>query len=244
MRYVPENCDIGDSLEVFIYFDSEDRLLATTEKPYAMVGEFAYLKVAEVNSYGAFLNWGLPKDLMVPFSEQKPRMKEGKSYIVRLYLDDRKNRIVASAKADKFMDNKPVWFHPGQQVDLMVYCKTDLGYKAIVNGSYWGVLYQNEIFRKLRVGHQITGYIKKITENDKIDLSLQKPGYIKVDPVSQNILSLLKTRDGFIPVTDKSPKEDIYDMFGVSKKTYKKAVGSLYKKRLILITKDGIKLNK
>jgi predicted RNA-binding protein (virulence factor B family) len=241
---VPGTFNIGDSLEVFIYYDSEDRILATTEKPHAMVGDFAYLKVIAVNSFGAFLDWGLPKDLLVPFSEQKPRMKEGRSYVVKIYLDDRRHRIVASAKIDKFIGKKPGRFREGQAVDLLVVCRTDLGYKAIINGSHWGLLYTNEVFESIQPGQSVKGYIKRVRDKDKIDLTLQKPGYRKVDPVSHKILITLNSRGGFIPVTDKSPPEQIYELFGVSKKTYKKAVGALYKKRLIKIVNNGIKLNK
>ena len=242
-KQIPENTDIGDKVEVFIYRDSKDRLIATTRKPYARVGEFAMLKVVAVESVGAFLNWGLPKDLLVPFREQKQKMEKDKSYIVRIFLDHKSNRIVASSKLDKFLGRQPIDYEIGQQVELLICKHTDIGYKAIINNAHWGVLYENEVFQKLYKGQKVTGYIKKVRDDEKIDLYLQKPGYDKVDNVSEKIFNTLKKQGGFIPVTDKSSPKVIYDMFGASKKTFKKAVGALYKRRLIIIEKNGIKLN-
>ena len=242
-RYVPEDCQVGDAVDVFLYYDSEDRLIATTEKPYAMVDDIACLKVVAVTSFGAFMDWGLPKDLLVPFSEQSPRMVEGQSYIVKLFLDDRRHRIVATAKVERFFAKLPVWFREGQGVSLVVHSQTNLGYKAIVNESYWGILYQNEVFQPLSTGQKISGYITKIRENGTLDLSLQKPGYQKVDPASRKILAALAKHNGFIAITDKSPPEEIYALFSISKKTYKKAVGALYKRRFISLLDNGIKLN-
>ncbi|MDO8282017.1 MAG: S1-like domain-containing RNA-binding protein [Thermodesulfovibrionia bacterium] len=242
LRYVPEDCKVDDMLEVFIYLDSEDRIIATTEKPFAMVNDFALLKVVAVNSAGAFLDWGLPKDLLVPYSEQRPVMKEGESYVVRIYLDLNSNRLAASSKLDKFLNNEPGDLKPGQEVDLLICEQTDLGWKAIINNSYWGVLYDNEIFQPLNKGQKIKGFIKKIRDDKKIDLCLQKPGYEKVDDISETIITALKEQGGFIPVTDKSSPEIIYKLFGISKKTYKKAIGAIYKKKLITIENDGIKL--
>ena len=242
-RYVPENCEIDDIIEVFVYFDSEDRIIATTEKPYATVGQFALLKVISVNSVGAFIDWGLPKDLLVPFREQKQKMEEGKSYVVFIYLDKSK-RIVASSKLDKFLDTMPINFQEGQEVELLVCCQTDIGYKAIINGCHGGILYKNEVFQILEKGQQIKGFIKKVRDDKKIDLCLHKPGYEKVGDLSERIIDTLKKRDGFISVGDKSSPKIIYDMFGVSKKTYKKAIGVLYKKRLITFEDNGIKLQK
>lgn len=242
LRYVPEDCKVDDMLEVFIYLDSEDRIIATTEKPFAMVNDFALLKVVAVNSAGAFLDWGLPKDLLVPYSEQRPVMKEGESYVVRIYLDLNSNRLAASSKLDKFLHDEPGDLKPGQEVDLLICEQTDLGWKAIINNSHWGVLYDNEIFQPLNKGQKIKGFIKKIRDDKKIDLCLQKPGYEKVDDISEAIITALKEQGGFIPVTDKSSPEIIYKMFGISKKTYKKAIGAIYKKKVITIENDGIKL--
>jgi len=242
--YVPEGCRPGDTVDVFIFYDSEDRLIATTQRPYAMVGEFAFLKVVAVNPVGAFLDWGLPKDLLVPFSEQKQRMEEGKSYIVFIYLDDRTGRIVASPKLNKFLDKQPVEFQEGQGVELLIYDQTEMGYKAIIDNSSRGVLYKNEVFQPLIKGRRITGFIKKVRADGKIDLCLQKPGYENIDGISEKIIEKLKARGGFIAVNDKSSPEIIYGLFGVSKKTYKKAIGALYKKRLIDIESSGITLVK
>jgi len=242
--YAPESCRTGDIVDVFIFRDSEDHLIATTQRPYATVGEFAFLKVVSVNPVGAFLDWGLQKDLLVPFREQKQKMEEGRSYIVYIYLDDRTSRIVASSRLDKFLDKHPVQLQEGQSVELLIYDLTELGYKAIINNSRRGVLYKNEVFQTLKKGQRITGYIKKVRDDGKIDLCLQKPGYENIDGVSEKIMDKLKAKSGFIPVTDKSSPEVIYSLFGVSKKTYKKAIGALYKKRLINIESNGITLIK
>jgi uncharacterized protein len=243
IRYVPENCKPEDIIEAFIYLDSEDRLIATTEIPYAMVGEFAMLKVVMVNEVGAFLDWGLLKDLLVPFREQTVKMEEGKSYLVYLYLDAQSNRIVASEKINKFLDNVPPEYKTGQEVDLIISNQTDIGYKAIVNNTHWGILYKNEVAQKLQRGQHLKGYIKKVREDEKIDLSLLKPGYEKVNDISKMILEELEDRGGFIEITDKSPAESINKLFGVSKKTFKMAIGHLYKNKRITIEDKGIRLN-
>ena len=241
-RYVPENCKVDDNIRVFIYLDSEDRFIATTETPYAMVGDFALLKVVAVESVGAFLDWGLLKDLLVPFGEQSPTMEIGKSYIVRIYVDKQSNRIAATTRLDRYLDNEPVNFQAGQEVELLICNQTDIGYKAIINGTHWGVLYSNEVFQSLRSGQKTKGYIKKVREDNKIDLSLHKPGYERVDDITDTIINVLKEQGGFISVSDKSSPETINKLFGVSKKTYKKAIGAIYRKRLITIESDGIRL--
>jgi len=243
IRYVPADCEIDDDVEVFIYLDSEDRLIATTEKPLAQVGDFALLDVVSVSGIGAFLNWGLMKDLFVPFREQRQKMEEGNSYMVYIYIDEMSNRIVGSAKVEDFLDKEPHNFVEGQEVDLVLYNHTDIGFKAIINGTHTGVVYDGDVFRTVERGEKTKGYIKRIRLDKKIDLLLDKPGYQKVDEVSQNILDKLKDEKGFIPLVDKSPAEDIYNTFGISKKTFKKAIGSLYKARLITIEETGIKLN-
>ena len=242
-RYVPENCKVDDNIRVFIYLDSEDRFIATTETPYAMVGDFALLKVVAVESVGAFLDWGLLKDLLVPFGEQSPTMEKDKSYIVRIYVDKQSNRIAATTRLDRYLDNTPGNFHAGQEVELLICDQTDIGYKAIINGTHWGVLYSNEVFQPLKSGQKIKGYIKKVREDNKIDLSLHKPGYERVDDITDTILNVLKEQGGFISVTDKSSPETINKLFGVSKKTYKKAIGAIYRKKLITIEDDGIRLS-
>jgi len=241
-RYVPEGVKPEDILEVFIYLDSEDRIIATTEKPYIMVGEFAMLKVVSVTRMGAFLDWGLPKDILVPFREQKMDMEEGKYYIVTVYLDSDSKRLVASAKIEKFLDNVPANYQAGEEVDLLIVSSTDLGFNAIINNKHTGVLYKNEVFQPIRKGDRVKGYIKKIREDEKIDLILQKPGYQKVDDISMGIVDVLKKHNGYLAITDKTDPDEIYKVFGVSKKTFKKAIGSLYKLRIITIQDDGIKL--
>ncbi len=243
-RYVPENVSIGDVLSVFIYNDSEDRIIATTEKPFAMVGEFAFLEVVGISDYGAFMDWGLMKNLFVPFREQKDKMQVGYSYPVFIYVDFESKRITASAKLAKFIDTTRPELEEGQEVDLLVYQKTDLGWKAVVNQMYSGVIYKNEVFIDIKIGSQVKGFVKRIREDDKIDLMLQKPGFEKIDDFSDQLHEKLKEAGGFLPVTDKSQAEYIYNMFGVSKKTYKKAVGDLFKKRIILLEDKGIRLIK
>ena len=230
--------------DVFVYSDSEDRLVATTEKPFAMVGDFAFLKVVSVSRFGAFLDWGLPKDLLVPFREQKVDMAEGRSYLVCLFLDVLTKRIAASAKIDKFLDNTPPEYNPGDEVQLMIAEETDLGFKAIVNNEHWGMVYKNQIYQSLSPGQKITGYINKVRDDEKIDLLLEKPGYEKVDAISQKILDELKQNRGFIAVSDNTSPEMINALFGISKKNFKKAVGNLYKKRMITFDSDGIRLVK
>lgn len=242
LREVPEKCRPGDELEVFVYADRQDHLLATVRKPQAMVGRFAKLRVVASTSAGAFLHWGLERDLFVPMREQQEKMAEGKSYVVFVFLDEKYNRITASTKLDKFLAQEPPNYEEGEEVDLIIYEKTDLGYKAIVNQSHGGMIYKNEVFQELHLGRELKGYIKKIREDLKLDLSLQKPGYQGVDNISQAILKALKDHGGRIAVTDKSPPEDIYSLFGVSKKNFKKAIGALYQKRLVTLDAGGVSL--
>ena len=232
-----------DGGEVFVYADGPKRLRATTQKPYATAGQFAKLRVKSNTSSGAFLDWGLQKDLLVPKKEQHARMEEGRSYVVFVFLDQKTNRIAASAKLDKFFSLQPPDYTEGQEVDLIIYDSTEMGYKAVINNAHGGMIYKNEVFRKLHPGEQLKGYIKKIRHDGKIDLSLQQPGYQKVDAVSRSILKIIKKHGGSLAVTDKTPPEEVYTLFGVSKKTFKKAIGALYKKRLIRLDTNGIKLS-
>jgi len=227
---------------VFVYTDSEDRLVATTEEPFVKVGEFATLEVKANSKFGAFLDWGLPKDLLVPFREQKAKMREGGKYMVYVYLDLQTNRIAASAKLDKFLDNTPPEYKIGDEVDLLITEETDIGYKAIINSEHWGILYRNQVFQQLEAGLKTKGYISKVRTDEKIDLLLEKPGFEKVDAISEKILNELKENRGFMAVSDKSSPDMIQAMFGISKKNFKKAIGGLYKKRLISFESDGIKL--
>ena len=243
-KHAPENCQPGDEVEVFVYADGENRLRATTEKPYASVGQFAKLRVVANASAGAFLYWGLQKDLLVPKKEQHARMEKGKSYVVFVFLDEKTNRISASAKLDKFLSLEPPNYAEGEEVDLLIYDITDMGYKAIVNNAHGGMIYKNEVFQKLHTGQELKGYIKKIRDDKKIDLSLQQAGYKRVGDSSQTILNKIKDQGGMLAVTDKSPPEEIYSLFGVSKKVFKQAIGALYKKRLIVMDANGIKIVK
>jgi len=241
-KYAPRRLKEGDEIEVFLYFDSEDRLIATTEDPYCEVGEFALLEVVEVNEIGAFLNWGLQKDLLVPFREQKLKMEPGSWHIVYVYIDEKTGRIAASAKVDKFLGLQPADYKPGDEVELFIYGPCPLGFNAIIDNSYWGMLYTSEVFQPLNRGEHITGYINKVREDGKIDLSLYPAGYKKAQTSAELIIEYLKRNDGFMPLTDKSPADEIYETFGISKKNFKMAVGSLYKNRVIEIGQNGIRL--
>ncbi len=238
-KYVPEGLKPDDEIEVFIYSDTEDMLVATTETPLAKVNEFAYLEVNAVNKYGAFLEWGIIKELLVPFREQKTDMERGYSYIVYIYLDEQTKRLVASAKINKFLSVDPL-YGANEQVDILIQQKTDIGYKAIIDNKFGGLLYKNEVFKEINKGDRLKAYIKKVREDGKIDLTLQKTGYGKIDSVSQNIMDLIKENNGFIAVNDKSSPDMIKALFGISKKSFKKAIGALYKSRLIKFEKDGI----
>ncbi len=243
-RYVPEGCHPGDILNVFLYLDNEERLIATTLTPLVQVGGFAYLEVAWVNQFGAFLNWGLMKDLFVPFREQKMKMQVGCSYIVHAHIDEDSYRIVASAKVERFLSKEMPEYQAGELVDILVWQKTDLGFKAIVDNKYGGLLYQNEIFQPLRTGMRMQAYVKQVRDDAKIDLELQRGGARKVDDFAEVLLRYIKEHEGSIPFHDKSNAEDIYDTFGVSKKTFKRAVGELYKKHLIVLEEQEIRLGK
>ncbi len=241
-KYAPEGLAVGDSVRVFLYLDSNDLPVATTQSPRAEVGQFAYLRVVDTTGVGAFLDWGLEKDLLVPFAEQHRPMEEGKSYLVRLYLDPNDGRIVASSKIDKFLDDdRPHRFKPRQAVELIIANSTDLGYKAIVNHSHWGLLYKDEVFQRLSFGQSIKGFIQRVRPDGRIDLTLQG-GQVSRDKNAEAILDYLKAQGGFAPVHDKSDPRLISELFGISKGAFKKAIGGLYKQRLIAIEKDGIRL--
>ncbi len=241
-RYVPSHCEIGDILNVFLYLDNEERLIATTLTPLVQVGEFAYLEVAWINQFGAFLNWGLMKDLFVPFSEQKMKMQVGNKYIIYAYLDEESYRIVASAKVERYLSKEMPDYTPGQAVDILIWQKTDLGFKVIIENKFAGLIYDNEIFQKLFTGMKLKAYIKQVREDGKIDLIVQKMGMGNVNDFSKVLLEYIEDHGGNIDINDKSDADVIYDTFGVSKKTFKKAVGDLYKKRLIIIDESGLTL--
>lgn len=241
-RYVPDNCDLGDSVDVFIYWDSENRLIATTEIPLAMVGEFAWLKVNVINEVGAFLEWGLEKELLLPYSEHKYQPEEGKRVMVYLFLDDQTQRIAATTRIEKFLSEESEDFKENQAVDLLITDTTELGYKAIVDNSHWGVLYNNELFQSLKKGQRLSGFIKKIRSDKKIDLTLYQQGAGDIAKLAETVISKLMENDGVLMITDKSPPESIYSIFKVSKKMYKKALGALYRQRRIMIEPRCIKL--
>lgn len=241
-RYAPADLVEGDLVSVFLYFDSEDRLIATTQEPLAVVGEYAYLKVSDTTDFGAFLDWGLDKDLLVPFAEQHRPMEKGRSYLVYIYINKADGRIVASSKIDRFVSEESHCFKPKQAVDLIIANSTDLGFKAIINHSHWGVLYKDEVFQRLSFGQSVKGFIKHIRPDGKIDLSLQD-GSQSRDKNAQIIEDYLRSQNGFVPVHDKSDPAVISKLFGMSKKAFKKAIGGLYKNRLITIESDGIRLN-
>ncbi|MBF7731228.1 CvfB family protein [Pseudomonas sp. N040] len=242
-RYVPkgEPCDVGDWLNVFLYLDSEDRLIATTEQPKVQVGGFASLKVLAINSIGLFLDWGLPKDLLLPHSEEKRPLQVGDYCVVHVYLDKRSKRITATARLDRYLDLLPASYAVGEVVDLLVVEKTDLGFKAIINGKHWGLIHKNEAFKFLRVGSQEKGFIKELRADGKISLSLQPVGQ-GAGELGEQILEQLRRHDGRLAVGDKSPPELVAKLFGVSKGNFKKAIGGLYKRGLIVIHDESIEL--
>lgn len=242
---VPEDFKEGDEIEVFLYTDSEDRLIATTLQPKAIRNEFAYLQVVEVSAVGAFLDWGLKgKDLLVPFSEQRQKMKKGEWQLVYVYLDELTNRLVASGKINRFFEKQMMDLKTGEEVTLLIGRQTDLGFNVVVNNRYKGLIYHNEIFQPIRPGFRLQGYVGQIREDGKLDISLRPPGFAKVEPNAGKILELLRKGDGFLDLTDKSDPELIRSRLAMSKKTFKKAVGILYKKRLIRLQEEGIFLNK
>lgn len=243
-RYVPKNVKPGDEIEVFIYHDNEGRLIATTARPYATVGEFKFMEVKSANQIGAFLDWGIMKDLLVPFKEQKMEMKEGRWYLVYVRLDHVTQRIMASARIDKFLNNTPPIYEVNQEVDILIADETEIGYKVIINNSHWGLIYHNEVFQRLEKGEERKAYIKEVREDEKIDVSLTKLGFEKVGGVASIILDSLEAQGGFLGVHDKSEPELIYSLFSCSKKSFKQAIGTLYKQKRITIESDGIRLIK
>ncbi|AAO55113.1 MULTISPECIES: CvfB family protein [Pseudomonas] len=243
-RYIPKDVPTEDEdwLNVFIYLDSEDKLIATTEKPKVQVGEFASLKVVEVNSIGVFLDWGLPKDLLLPYSEEKRTLQAGEYCVVHVYLDKHTRRITATARLDRYLDKTPANYSVGQEVDLLVAEATDMGFKAIINNKHWGLIHKNEVFKFMRAGKQEKGYIKEIRSDGNISLSLQPVGAEAASSLNTKILSKLRENNGTLPVSDKSDPQVISGLFGVSKGNFKKAIGALYKQGQIVIHADRIDL--
>jgi predicted RNA-binding protein (virulence factor B family) len=242
-RYVTKDMKVGDTINVFVYLDQEERPVATTETPLAKVGDFAYLQVAWVNEYGAFLDWGLMKDLFCPFREQKMRMSQGKGYVVHIHVDEESYRIMASAKVDRYFSEEPPTYNIGDEVYLLVWQKTDLGFKVIIDNKYPGLVYKDQIFRQIFTGDRLKGYIENVREDGKIDVSLQQNGRKHTLDFAETLMQYLDEHDGKCDLGDKSDANDIYERFAVSKKVYKKAIGDLYKRRLIKISPYSIVKN-
>jgi len=241
-RFVPKGAKAGDSVKVFVYHDSEDRLVATTQQPKAVVGDIAYLTVVSVTHQGAFMDWGLMKDLFVPRSKQLTGMRPGGSYLVKLYIDEQTGRVAATEKIEPYLSNEVLTVKEKEIVHLTIYRRTEIGYVAIINHQHTGILHFNEIYRDIKEGDSFDGFIKKIRPDNKIDVAAGKPGYERVEDESAKIMRLLQENNGYLPYYDKSSPEDIYSFFGMSKKTFKMTTGNLYKQRKILFTETGIKI--
>ncbi|MCK5782130.1 MAG: GntR family transcriptional regulator [Flavobacteriales bacterium] len=241
-KYVPEDFKVDEKLRVFVYLDSGERRIATTIVPKLIKGEFGFLKCNATNKTGAFLDLGLEKDLFVPFKEQAKKMEEGKSYNVYMFLDEETDRLLGSNKLSKYFKNEDVDLEQNQAVDLLIDKKSDLGINVIVNDKYTGFIFSNQIFQPLRYGERISGYVKEVREDGKIDITLQKQGIDSIEPNAYLIIDTLEANEGFIPLNDKSDPELIREKLGVSKKIFKKAIGALYKERMIEIKEDGIYL--
>lgn len=241
-RYVPADAAVGDEIEVFVYNDSEDRPVAVTEHPFACVGDFAFLQVAQVNKIGAFLDWGVPKHILVPFSEQRVRMEEGGIYPVYVYLDHLTKRVVASAKLEKFLGNVMPEYQPGDKVNALVWQHTPLGYKVIVDNLFQGMIYDNEVYAPLEIEQTVTAYVKAVRDDNKIDLTMGDKAANRVAGIADEIIDRLGRESGKLNLTDSSSPEDIKDAFRCSKKDFKKALGKLYKEHKIIINDDHIRL--
>lgn len=243
-KYVPREFEIGEELIVFVYLDHEERPVATTLEPYIYLNEFALLRVNYTNKFGAFLNWGLEKDLFVPFREQARPMEKGKRYLVYMYLDEKSNRLAASSKINQFLNNETLTVEEGEEVDLIVSHITDMGINVIINEQHKGLMYKDEVYEDLRTGDRVKGFIKMIRPDNKIDVTLQKTGFEGIEPNAEKILDELRASRGFLRLNDSSHPEDIKTVLRMSKKTFKKAIGTLYKQKLIEIKEDGIYLVK
>lgn len=241
-KYVPEGTKVGDEIECFLYLDQDERLIATTETPIAKADEFAYLECSWVNEYGAFLNWGVMKDIFCPFREQKKKMEIGNKYIVHIHMDEDSYRMVASAKIERYFSEERPQYKHGQPVEIMVWQKTDLGFKVIVENKFPGLVYEDQIFKFITTGDKMTAYIDNVRPDGKLDITLQPTGRKLTTDFADTLLAYLQDNNGFCPLGDKSDAEDIKHTFQVSKKTFKKAVGDLYKRRLITISPEGLKL--
>ncbi len=240
-RYAPSGLHEGDKLEVFVYLDNENRPIATTEKPFAQLGDFAFLEVKEVNQHGAFLDWGISKDLFVAFPEQRRAMDKGQEHLVYVFIDETSGRIAATSRWSKYLIGSDE-LEEGEEVELLIAEKTDLGYRAIINNLHEGLIYKNEVFEELELGDRRRGFVRVIREDGKVDLRLQAEGYSNVENSRHIILHYLRENGGLLPLGDKSPAEDIYHLLKISKKTFKKTIGGLYKQRLITMSDDEVRL--
>ncbi len=241
-RYVPQGLKPDDEITVFIYHDNEGRLIATTDKPVAQVGEIAMMEVASETKYGAFLKWGIMKDVFIPISYQERKMKQGDKRMVMLVIDGQTGRVTATEKVDKFLSNYELSVKENDEVDLVIFQKTDIGYKVIINSRHMGVLHFNEVFRELEIGEKLRGFIKSIRPGNKIDVSPGVKGYTRVKSEEERVMEILRNNNGYLPYNDKSDPDDIHAFFGMSKKTFKMTLGALYKKRQIVFTQTGTKL--
>lgn len=241
-RYVPPGLEIGDEITVFVYHDNEQRLTATTDKPVAQVGEIAMMECVSLTPHGAFMKWGIMKDVFLPLSLMSSRMRPGSKYFVYLFIDEKTGRVTASEKIDRILSNIDLTVKELDPVDVVIFQKTDIGYKVIVNSKHLGVMHYNEVFNDLEPGDTLAGFVKHIRPDNKLDISPGSRGYEKVGGEEGRILDLLKSNNGYLPYNDKSDPEEIYSFFGISKKTFKMALGALYKKRLIAFTQTGVQL--
>ncbi len=235
-RYVEEGMEVGDELKVFVYCDSEDRLVASTEMPFIIAGEVALLECIDVSAFGAFLDWGLPKDLFVPLSNQSVRMEEGKWYLVYAYVDDLTNRVVGTAKLNRFINNDEITVEPKEEVELVIGMRNEMGYRVVINNKHWGMIYDNQIFKEIEIGDIVNGYIVRVTDDYRIDVSLTKLGMGQVEESSEIILELLEKGGGELALGDKSSPDDIYNQAGISKKMFKRGAGKLLKDKVIEIS--------
>jgi predicted RNA-binding protein (virulence factor B family) len=241
-RFVPKDAKEGDMLEVFLYHDNESRLIATTQRAKGVVGDIVSLKVVSITEHGAFMDWGIMKDIFVPLSQQVARMIEGQNYLVLIVIDEQTGRVAATERFLSKLSNENLTVKEMQEIDMTVWNKTDIGYKVIINNQHTGVIHYNEVFRELEYGEVVHGFIKRITPENKIDIVLGKPGHQRVQTEREKILQLLEDNNGYLPYSDKSAPEEIYNFFGMSKKTFKMTLGNLYKEKKIDLTKTGIKL--
>lgn len=241
-RYVPKGLNEGDEITVFIYHDNEGRLIATTDNPIAAVDDIALMEVNEINPSGAFLKWGIMKDVFIPISLQERKMRPGDKRLVKLFIDERTGRVTATEKIDKHLSNYELTVKEHEEVDIVIFQQTDIGYKVIINNKHLGVLHYNEMFREVEIGEKMRGFVKKVREGNKIDVSPGVKGYAKVKDEEERLMDMLRNNNGYLPYNDKSDPEEIYAFFGISKKSFKVTLGALYKKRLIEFTQTGIKL--